>query len=214
MTRLILVRHGQSTGNLTHVVTGQDDYPLSETGHTQAKKAAAWLVAHEKITKIYASDLSRAYDTAAPTAEALSLPILRDPSLREMDMGALVGLTKGEWAERFPDNWRSWTADYIHYRAPEGESIPELYARAVGAVTGIAAENEGECVAVFCHMGVMRSFEAYARGLSCDEIESVPGGSNASLAIYTYEGGTVTPVAYDLCEHLAQTVTKTADGLL
>ncbi len=213
MTKLILVRHGQSQANDLHIVSGQRDYPLSEMGHVQAEKAAVWLLAKEKITKIYSSDLCRAYDTASPTAERLSLPIQQDAGLREMDMGEIVGLTKAEWQERFPDNWKTWTEDYPHYRAPKGEAIPELYLRAVETLSRIAAECEGECVAVFCHAGVMRSFETYVRGLSCDDIERVPMGKNASIAIYTYESGTFSTVAYDLVEHLDDSLTGVTFGL-
>lgn len=213
MTKLILVRHGQSTGNEIHIVTGQGDYPLTETGHTQAKKAATWLCAKEHVTKIYSSDLIRAYDTAVPTAARLDLSIHTDVGLREMDMGALVGLTKSEWAKRFPDNWSVWTSDYPHYRAPEGESIPELYARSVKTISRIAAENDGECVAVFCHAGVMRCFEAHARSISCDNIEFVPMGKNASISIYTYEDGAFHSVAYDLVEHLDGSMTGVTFGL-
>ena len=213
MTRLILVRHGQSTGNQLHIITGQGDFPLTELGHEQAKKAAAWLSEHEKITKIYSSDLSRAMQTAAPTAEALSLPILPDLRLRELDMGALVHLPRHEWAERFADNWKLWCEDYPHYRAPEGESIPEQYARTTEALLQIARENDGECVAVFCHQGVMRCFETFVRGLSCDEIESVPRGRNASIAIYTFENGAFTSLAYDIVEHLDGSMTGVTFGL-
>lgn len=213
MTKLILVRHGQSQANDLHIISGQRDFPLSEMGHVQAEKAAIWLLAKETITKIYSSDLSRAYQTAEPTAVRLSLPIHKDAGLREMDMGELVGLTKAEWQERFSDNWKTWTEDYPHYRAPSGGSIPELYLRSVETISRIAAESEGECVAIFCHMGVMRSFETYVRGLSCDEIERVPGGKNASIAIYTYENGKFSTVAYDLVEHLDDAMTAATFGL-
>ena len=213
MTKLILVRRGQSQANDLHIISGQRNFPLSELGHAQAEKAAVWLLAKEKITKIYSSDLLRAYQTATPTAWRLGLPIHCDPALREMDMGELVGLTKAEWQERFADNWQTWTEDYPHYRAPKGGSISELYDRSVAAISRILAESEGECVAVFCHMGVMRSFETYARGLSCDEIELVSGGKNASIAIYTYEDGKPSTVAYDLVEHLDETMTAATFGL-
>ena len=213
MTKLILVRHGQSLANDLHIVSGQRDFPLSEMGHVQAEKAAIWLLAKEKITKIYSSDLSRAYQTAEPTAERLSLPIRKDAGLREMDMGEIVGLKKSEWAERFPENWSVWENDYPHYRAPDGEAIPELYLRSVETISRIVAESEGECVAVFCHMGVMRSFETYVRGLPCDEIERVPGGKNASISMYTYENGNFSAVAYDLVEHLDDAMTAATFGL-
>ena len=51
MTKLILVRRGQSQANDLHIISGQRTFPLSELGHAQAEKAAVWLLAKEKITR-------------------------------------------------------------------------------------------------------------------------------------------------------------------
>ena len=65
---LLLVRHGQSAGNARRVFSGSADVPLTATGRAQAA-ALADRLAHEPIAAVYASPLSRARDTARPTAE-------------------------------------------------------------------------------------------------------------------------------------------------
>ena len=92
MTRLILIRHGFSMANAEDRFAGYSDFPLSDIGHEQARLAAEYLFANEKIDKIYASDLLRAYHTAPPTAEKFGLPVIKEPRLREIYAGRWEGM--------------------------------------------------------------------------------------------------------------------------
>ena len=66
MTTLIFVRHGQSKYNRSRKFTGQQDAPLTMLGREQAERTAIYLDRFP-ITRIYASDLIRAVQTAEPT---------------------------------------------------------------------------------------------------------------------------------------------------
>ena len=77
MTRIILVRHGQSEANANFIFAGHSDFPLTEFGHAQAKLVAEYLAKNEKIDAIYSSDLKRAYYTAVPTSELLGIEIVK-----------------------------------------------------------------------------------------------------------------------------------------
>ncbi|MBR6727718.1 MAG: histidine phosphatase family protein, partial [Clostridia bacterium] len=87
MTRLIVIRHGFSQNNAVRRFTGQADVPLSDIGREQALCVADYLTKNEQIDAIYASDLSRAVDTVAPTAGRLGLSVIPEPALRETDVG-------------------------------------------------------------------------------------------------------------------------------
>jgi broad specificity phosphatase PhoE len=82
---ILLIRHGQAS-------YGTDDYDrLSDTGHAQARAIAAELGGRGvRIERIVCGSLLRQRDTAAPTAEALSLPVTVDPRLDEYDMDEIV----------------------------------------------------------------------------------------------------------------------------
>src|SRR5947199_4246279 len=80
-TRLVLVRHGESTWNREHRIQGQLDPPLSEHGRAQAELVARRL-APSKPDAIYASDLQRALETAAPIAAATGVKVQQVPELR------------------------------------------------------------------------------------------------------------------------------------
>ena len=202
MTKLILVRHGQSLANAQHIFAGHSDFDLSELGHTQARLVADYLASHETVDAIYASDLLRAYHTATPTAERLGIPVIKDKKLREIYAGQWDGLPVRELEERFPEDFKSWKTDYSHVRPTGGESIPEVYARIVPHICEIAKKNEGKCVLIATHATVVRSFDAYTHGFGAEETGKVNFASNASLNIYTYENGVATPIRSDFTDHL------------
>lgn len=191
MTRMILVRHGQSIANLQQISSGQGDYPLTELGLRQAELLADELTRAESIDRIYASDLCRAVDTARPTAERLGLPIHTDRRLREIDTGDWEGVPFDARAERNPDAYRTLTEDFSHMRYPNGESVVELYRRVVAALSEIAEQNDGKTVMVAAHAVALRAFAAYVGGYAEDEVGLSPaGGENASIQIFEYEPST------------------------
>jgi probable phosphoglycerate mutase len=100
MTRILLVRHGESTWNADGRWQGQADPPLSERGERQASAAAA---AVGMVDAIVTSDLERAAATGAIIARHLGIePVLTEPRLRERDAGLLSGRTREEIHQEFP----------------------------------------------------------------------------------------------------------------
>ena len=100
MTRLLLVRHGESIWNADGRWQGQADPPLSERGRDQAAAAAASI---GTVDAIVTSDLERAADTGAIIGRILGIePIVVEPRLRERDAGSLSGLTREQIHDEFP----------------------------------------------------------------------------------------------------------------
>lgn len=207
MTRLILVRHGQSIANEKNLFAGHSDFDLTELGHRQARAVANYLFQTEKIDVIYASDLLRAYHTATPAAEAFGLPVIKDESFREIFGGAWESMSFTDIAEQYPDAFGVWRKDYAHCRPVDGESTQEVYERVVPHVCELAKKHDGQCVLIATHATIVRAFEAYARGLGADEVGKIPFAHNSSINIYTYDQGTVTAVRSNITEHLGDMVT-------
>ncbi len=212
MTKLILLRHGQSMANLLGIGAGQLNYALSELGHEQAGLAADYLVAHETIDVIYSSDLQRAYDTARPTAERLGLPIIRDSSLREIDSGDWAGLTPEERKKRDPELFRLCREDFSRMRYPNGESVADTYRRVVPCICRIAKENEGKCILIAAHVGTIRVFHAFAQGYACDEVGRVPSCGNASISFYQWSDNTPKALRYNFTDHLNNQISAIAEA--
>jgi len=152
MTRLLLVRHGQSTWNAEERWQGHADPPLSALGERQAL-AAAKATAVLGPTVVISSDLTRARQTAELIAPDGVTPTV-EPALRERDVGEWTGLTRTEIEERYPG--------YLDgFRAPPGfESNEDLLARTLPALEVIARDLDADAVClIVTHGGVIRALE-------------------------------------------------------
>jgi probable phosphoglycerate mutase len=163
MTRLLLVRHGESTWNADGRWQGQADPPLSERGREQAAAAAR---AVGTVDAIVTSDLERAADTGAIIARLLGIePVLTEPRLRERDAGPLSGMTRPEIHERYPGLLPDDPVAYQpgpdgHPAWPEGwEPDDALWDRVEIALLALGRlVPEGDVLAV-THGGVMYAVE-------------------------------------------------------
>ena len=90
VTRLYLIRHGQSAGNAEGRFGGHGPTPLSELGQKQAEITAEAL-ARENVSAIYSSDLYRAVQTAEPLSRLTGVPLLTKSAFRERNVGVLEG---------------------------------------------------------------------------------------------------------------------------
>src|SRR5579875_1010790 len=97
MTKLILLRHGQSAWNIQHRFTGWVDVDLTETGEAQARRAGALIQEHAvEIDRVFASVLTRAIRTANLALDAAGqswVPMTKDWRLNERHYGGLTGHT-------------------------------------------------------------------------------------------------------------------------
>lgn len=163
MTRILLVRHGESIWNADGRWQGQANPALSDLGRQQASEAARSLGA---IDAIVTSDLIRAADTASIIARELAVDHLAvEPGLRERDAGPLSGLTRGQIHQQFPgllvdDPTGFVPGDDGKPRWPEGfEPDDNLWGRVEISLLALGRLiPDGDVVAV-THSGVMYSVE-------------------------------------------------------
>jgi probable phosphoglycerate mutase len=155
-TRILLVRHGETTWNAEKRWQGWADSPLSELGMRQAVMAAEAVGA---VDAIVASDLSRAAETARVISELTGIgPVLTDPDLRERDVGEWSGLTRDEIEARYPGAYAAWRED-PNRPPPGGETNDVILVRLEAALGRIATAYEGGEVLAISHGGVMRLLE-------------------------------------------------------
>ena len=207
MTTLIFVRHGQSMANFTQSFAGNLDVELSDLGKKQAELAADYITKNFSIDKIYSSNLKRAYDTALPTAKKLGLEVVATSDFIEIYGGLWEGLTFDEISERYPAEYAVWKDDFSHAQCPCGESARDVYLRIKKATLKVAEENDGKTVLVAAHATVIRAVECFSKGYSEDQMGEVYFPHNASINIFTYEDGKITPKQTNITEHLGDLVT-------
>jgi probable phosphoglycerate mutase len=133
-----LLRHGRTAWNHVRRAQGHADVSLDKVGRAQAA-AVAPLIATQKPSRLWSSDLARATETAAAVSAACGLPVETDKRLREYDVGERQGLTWAESVDRFP--WISEGADLreLLERVPGAESYDDVRLRIVPAVEEYAA---------------------------------------------------------------------------
>lgn len=96
MTKIILVRHGQTAWNREERFRGHADIPLDETGLAQAQAVAARVTLQWRPDVIYAGSLSRTLQTAEPTAQLFHLPVHPERDLVDVDCGDWQGFSPEE----------------------------------------------------------------------------------------------------------------------
>ncbi|HEY0461511.1 MAG TPA: histidine phosphatase family protein [Pyrinomonadaceae bacterium] len=207
VTKLYLVRHGQSAGNAEGRFGGHSATPLSELGLQQAETAAKTL-AKEKIDAIYTSDLHRAVQTAEPLARLLDLPIVKTSAFRERHVGVLEGLTFDESKESFPQDYYALVNRSIHHVITKGESYRHLLRRATGELREILRTHQGEKVVIFSHTGTICFLTLHILGAINRYTKHTPWLVTSNCGINRFEirgRNNVRVLAINDTRHLVQT---------
>jgi len=156
ITRLYLVRHGETvnTGRDTFRYNGHLDVDITENGVSQVRRVAERL-RERPLKGIYSSDLIRTQKGAAILAENFS-DVKREtfPASREVKQGIWEGLTLREVWEKYPEEAEKKFSDYVYYRIPGGETLPEAQDRSVEVIQSLATRHAGEEFAVVAHGGI------------------------------------------------------------
>ena len=91
ITRVLVIRHGETAWNRESRIQGHIDIPLNDQGRWQAARLGRAL-ADEPLAAIYSSDLQRAHDTALAVAEVRGVPVVTTEALRERLIGDLAAM--------------------------------------------------------------------------------------------------------------------------
>lgn len=219
-TKIIMIRHGYSEANRAKVFTGQSNIALTDLGLKQARLCGeffkAWCpcsaIGEERteriwdngishIDAIYASDLKRAYDTALPVGEVLSLEVRRCEALREIFAGKWELMPFTEIDEKYPEEYGVWKNDIGRATCVGGESVVDLSKRVLDAVRNIAVRHDGGAVVLVTHATPIRAVCAAARGLEALDMGREMWVSNASVSIFEFDG-TIKAIKTNIVSHL------------
>ena len=206
-TKIIMIRHGFSDANKAKVFTGQSNIALTDVGLEQARLCGEffrewcpcsasgqertekiWDHGISRIDAIYASDLKRAYDTALPVGEALSLEVEKCADLREIYAGEWEMMPFVEIDEKYPEEYGVWKNDIGRAVCVGGERVADLSRRVLDAIRNIAVRHDGGAVVLVTHATPIRAACAAASGLDACDMGRVPWVSNASISIFEFDG--------------------------
>jgi broad specificity phosphatase PhoE len=186
VTTLLLVRHGETDWNRDGRWQGHSDTHLNDAGREQARQVAADL---GHVDAIYASDLTRARETAEIIAADLGLDVRTDARLRERSFGAWEGLSMPEIEEQFGDALARWRLG-DGPGADDAEPFEAFAERVREFVEEVLARHPDEAVLVVSHGGSIRVIHALATGLDyVRDHRAIPGVPNCAVARYAARDG-------------------------
>jgi broad specificity phosphatase PhoE len=184
------MRHGATQANVSqpYVLQGlRPDNELIDKGVSQARAAAAAL-SDAPITQIYASPLKRARSTARVVAKALSLAVVAEELLVEVDVGEWTGLAWEEIEHRWPDEYRAFREAPDCHGYAGGENLTQVRDRVVPAIEALTARHRGETILVVGHGVANRVVLAHWLGVPLCYARRLPQ-DNGALNIVAFENG-------------------------
>lgn len=181
-SRLILVRHGQTSHNVQRRIQGQIDIPMNALGLEQAEAVGRALAGCSSIVAVYSSPLTRARDTARRIAGHHGLEVSTDDRLMERGFGEWEGLTREDLVEKWPEEFEIWR------KGLDVENVGIEPRMAVGARFDAACREfnarhpEGDVVIV-AHGAAITHGIVTMMGLRTDEFRAIAGMDNCHRAI-------------------------------
>ena len=164
MSRLLLVRHGDTELNSAERYWGRSDVKLSAAGVEQAEGLRDRL-AVEKINAVYSSNLERALVTAEIIASSHQLAVITCAELREVNFGQLEGLNFSEISRLYPEVAKLWAERSTKLKYPGGESLVEFNTRVSKFLSRLDKHTVGETILIVAHAGVLRTLVCQLLGI-------------------------------------------------
>ncbi|MFQ6099889.1 MAG: histidine phosphatase family protein [Anaerolineae bacterium] len=165
MTRIVLVRHGQTAWNRKIRFRGRSDVELDEVGLKQAEATGHYLAVRWPVVAVYASRLRRAMQTAEAIARAQGLVARPLEGLLDIDFGEWQGLSPDEVVQRYPALHRAWLEAPHTVHFPNGETLEIVRSRILAGLDEVVARHPEQAVALVSHTVVNRVLLCAVLGL-------------------------------------------------
>ena len=159
-TTVLLIRHGQTNGNVNEYYSGWSQEDLNQTGYEQARLLSKRLVSTQ-IDTIYSSPLKRTLSTAKAVAKEHNLELIIMDDLIEINLGDWQGLQEEEVGQKWPDMWKQSRIDPSGLDWPNGESFTQVAKRSATAFEQVLQQNIGKHVVIVTHDIIIRVMVAH-----------------------------------------------------
>lgn len=172
MTRLVLIRHGETDWNVDGRYQGQADPPLNSRGLEQAHQLSEEL---EPIGLhlLYSSPLLRALQTARVLASHLKLPLKEEPRLMEIHQGDWQTRLRAEIQNLYPDLFHLWESEPWEVTPPGGEHLSQVQRRVENALDEILALHPNHRIGLVTHRIPIALIKIRYQGLAADLVRTL-----------------------------------------
>ena len=150
MSRVYLVRHGQTAWNVGEIFRGRADIPLDETGKREVHLAGETL-RNETLHAVYSSPLSRSMETAENIAKFHDISVTPLDAIVDISYGEWEGLGNQEVQQKYPELHALWLSEPHKVLFPGGESLDEVRSRTIAALDDLLVKHQEENFALVAH---------------------------------------------------------------
>ena len=187
-TRLYLCRHGEVIGDGRRRYNGHRDVDINDNGVRQMEHLRERLK-DAPISAVYSSDLIRTVRGAKIIAEPHGIVVNNVPEFRERGVGVWEGMAWDEIEAAYPDDWKAWLGDIVHFQPDGGESLVQVQARVMPALCHVLEENREKEILLVAHGGVNRVILSEAMKLDMKHVFRIEQGYGRLNIIDFYEDG-------------------------
>jgi probable phosphoglycerate mutase len=203
MTTIYLTRHAEAEGNVYRRCHGIYDSMLTPKAWEQLPYIAKRFD-DVPLSAVYASALYRARHTAKAIADRKGMKVIIRPELHEIDMGDWEDLTWAVLPRRYPKEFAIWNARPWECQVPGGETVMQAGDRVLAELHRIAAQHDGQEIAVVSHGSAIRSILCRVLRLPPEKIGEIGWGDNTCVAKLIFQDGNVHAEYWNDASHLPQ----------
>lgn len=201
MTRIILVRHGETTWNVEGRYQGQEDTPLSERGLKQGHLLAEGL-RNIPIDLCIASPLQRSFNTCKFCADLHNLPVEPDKRLLEINHGSWEGILAKDIEAQYPTEYHQWHTEPHLVQMPDGgESLEDVRKRTREAFDEYVEKYPDKTILVAAHDAVNKAIICDILGLGMEHFWQIKQ-DNTCINVLEYNEGTWRVVLLNSTNHM------------
>jgi len=207
MPKVILVRHGKTQWNAEGRYQGKMDIPLNEEGKEQARRVGEALKAFP-VKAVYSSPLSRCRETAEEIAKHHGLEVKVKEGFKEIDHGQWEGMLAKEVEEKYPELLKLWREKPSQVKMPGGETLKDVYDRAVEAFNEVvSAYSDEDLIVIVGHDATNKVLMCHLLGTDLDKFWAFKQ-ANCGITVLEYqpESGRVVVHVANATGHLGKEI--------
>jgi len=193
-TKVVIVRHGQSSYNVEHIIQGRcDKSVLTDKGRADAEKVGG-VLRQLDVTTLYCSPLQRAKTTAEIIHNCFEVapPLEVSDLLKEVDLPLWEEMKKDDVVRQFPEDYQTWKTrpDEFYMQVGDTKHYPvlSLYEQAQTFWKTVIAKHAGETIVIVAHNGINRCLISSAIGIPPARYHSIQQ-SNCCINVLNFKGG-------------------------
>jgi len=211
MAKIFLVRHGETDWNKQEIFRGTIDVPLNDVGLKQADLLGQALK-KTKMSVIYTSELSRAYQTASAIAEYQNVKLIKEQGFNDMCFGLWEGKTLDMVKKDYPELYNLWKTKPHKAEFPSGENLDMVKKRVKLSLNKIIKNHFEDNVVISSHRVITKVLLCYVLGLSNSHFWQIKQ-DNCCLNIieYSIKDGFTVNLINDTCHLKELKVNKLGD---